>query len=561
MLQHEAGLQFTRNGGPGQSSSLFMRGSQPAETLVLIDGVPVRRQGFAVAPALEHILPDQIDRIEIVRGNVSAIYGSGAIGGVIQIFTRQGSGAPTARISAEAGARGTRQLTGSLSGKVEDTRYALSLTRFRTDGFSASDASQYPNENPDADGYRNSSLAGSIAREWSKGHELGARIYANDGKFTFDGGGFGAPTDDDSGRSKQYSLALYSKNRLAPNWLSTVTLSQTTARNASVSISAFGYTIRDRSDASMLQWENEVNLSPAWTLTAGLDGRKDKLDAYADYGFGVARDEYRRSSSSVYAGLLGALDAHQFQANLRYDHVGDAGSDLTGYLGYGYALTDQIKLIASASTAFNAPSLTQLFDPASGNPALRSEKSHSYEAGVQYAEGATLLRATLFTTRIKDQFAVDPNNCFSGAFPASCPSFNFARTRNQGLELSARGEFAGIDLGATMTRQNPKDDATGRVLLRRAKIMGSVSASKAFGALRVGIDASYTGSRPDRDFAAGRDVQQGAYWLANLTARYQLAKDVTVHGRIENLFDKNYQTAYGYSQAGRGLFVGVNWQH
>lgn len=103
LLQQEAGLQMSQNGGPGQASSLFMRGASPAQTLILLDGVPLRREGFSAAPVLEHILPAQIERIEIVRGNVSAIYGSGAVGGVIQIFTHKGSSKPAANVAVEVG--------------------------------------------------------------------------------------------------------------------------------------------------------------------------------------------------------------------------------------------------------------------------------------------------------------------------------------------------------------------------------------------------------------------------------------------------------------------------
>ncbi len=560
LLRSEAGIQFTQNGGPGQTSSLFMRGATPGEALILIDGVPVRRQGFAPAPALEHILPQQIDHIEIVRGNVSAIYGSSAVGGVIQIFTRQGAGKPAATLSAEAGSRGTRQLSGALSGKSGDTRYALSVTRFRTDGFSANNTAQYPNENPDKDGDRNTSFAGNVSHEWAKGHEIGARAYADDGRFQFDGGGSGAVTDVNEGQSKQHSLAVFSKDRLLPNWLSTLTLSQTATRDDSRSVAASGYTIRSNSDATLLQWANEVSLSPDWTLVAGMDAGREKLDAFSDYGFGAAQNAYHRSTSSIYAGLNGKIDAHQWQLNVRRDHVGSAGSDLSAYLGYGYALTRSVKLIASASSAFNAPTLAQLFDPLSGNPALRAEKSRSYEVGAQYALGTAIVRATLFKTKTKDQFSVDPNNCFSGAYPASCPTFNLAKADNQGVELSASGQLAGIDAHASLTYQEPKDDATGQLLIRRARTLASLGLSRSFGAWNVGGDLQYAGSRPDTDFSTGEKKKLASYWLANFTVRRRISRKISVHGRIDNLFNRDYQTAYGYNQPPRGVFIGISWQ-
>jgi vitamin B12 transporter len=559
LLRREAGIQVTQNGGPGQSSSLFMRGAPSAHTLIMVDGVPVRRQGFSAQPALEHILPDQIDRIEIVRGNVSAIYGSGAIGGVVQIFTKQGSGAPVVSVTGEAGSRGARSVSAGVSGKTGDTRFSLSASHFRTDGFSANNIRQFPTENPDDDGYRNNSVAASLSNEWSKGNEIGARIYANDGKFDFDGGGFGGPTDTGGGTSKQHTVAVFSKNRFAPNWISTVTVSQTETRNDNTYLSVFG-SFRDKSDTRLLQWQNEVALSSSWTLVAGLDAGKEDIEAFSDDGFSPAtRNSFDRSTNSVYAGLNGKLDAHQFQANVRRDRIGGVGSDSTGYLGYGFALTPSVKLIANASTAFNAPTLTQFFDPVSGNPNLRAEKSRSYELGAQYAAGATLLRATLFKTRTKNQFAIDPDNCFRGAFPTSCPSFNLAKGTNEGIELSAATQAAGVDLRASLTLQDPRDVETDERPIRRTKTMGSLSVSKAFGALRVGTDLQYTGSRPDVDFLSGNDVELGSYWVANLNARYEISKSVSLFGRVDNLFDRDYQTAYGFNQAPRGVFVGVNW--
>ncbi len=549
LLRTEAGIALTQSGGPGTQAALFMRGATPNQILILIDGVPVRKQDFSSGAALEHILSDQIDHIEIVRGNVSAIYGSGAIGGVIQIFTKRGSGQPAMNLSAEAGSRGTFKLSGGVSGQVDNTRYALSLTRFKTDGFSANNTQQYPNENPDKDGDRNTSMAGSVSHEWAKGHEFGARIYANDGKSSYDGGGFGSPTDINEVHSKQQSLALFSKNRLTPGWLSTVTVSQTETRNQNISINgtALNYDSRYNSDTTLFQWNNELMLSSQWTLAAGIDAAKEKVDVISDYGFGAGLDMHSRSTSSVYAGVNGKIDVHQLQLNLRRDQIGGAGSDTTGYFGYGFAVTPAFKLLASASTAFHAPTLVQVFDPTYGNPDLKAEHSRSYEIGAQYAVGATLLRATAFNSKTRDQFDYDTT---------SYKTININKASNQGLELSAASRVVEIDVRASLTLQNPKDDNTGEVLTRRAKTLASVALAKTYGAWRFGGDVQYSGDRPDKAV----DKELPSYWLVNLNARYQLGKQVSLFGRIDNVFNRDYQTVYGYNQPSRGVFVGVNWQ-
>ncbi|MEC5216914.1 vitamin B12 transporter [Actimicrobium sp. GrIS 1.19] len=555
LLRNEAGLQFSQSGGPGQLTSFFMRGAAPAQTLILIDGVPVRRQGFSGGAAIEHILPEQIDHIEIVRGNVSAIYGSGAIGGVVQIFTRRGAQEPTLGASVEAGSRGTTKVSGDISGQsAGGTRYAMSASHFNTDAFSVASARQFPNENPDKDGYENSSVSADLSQEWAKGHEVGARLYANDGKFNYDGGGFGTPTDINKGTSKQQSLALFSRDRFSPDWGSTITLSQTRTENRDIAISDFGFDSRYQSTANLLQWANEISLSPNWTVSAGADLGRERADVRNDDGFSVTTNAPSRSTSSLYAGINGKLDAHQLQLNVRHDHVGGSGAKTTGYLGYGYVLTPAFKLIANASTAFNAPTLAQVFDPDSGNANLKPETARSVELGAQYAAGETLIRTTLFKTRTRNQFGIDPDNCFSGGYPFSCPTFNIAQASNQGLELSAGSTLGGMDLHASLTLQEPTNDATDQILPRRARTLAALSAAQAFGALRAGADVQYTGSRNDGSHPLG------AYALVNLNARYALSKSLALFGRIDNLFDRDYQTVYGYNQPPRGVFIGLRWQ-
>jgi vitamin B12 transporter len=551
LLRAEAGIELFQTGGPGAQAALFMRGATPNQTLILIDGVPVRKQDFSGAAALEHILPDQIDHIEIVRGNVSAIYGSGAIGGVIQIFTKHGAGQPALNLTAEAGSRGTFNLNGGVSGQAGDTRYALSLTRFKTDGFSANNTQQYPNENPDKDGDKNTSLTASLAHEWAKGHEVGARIYANDGELDYDGAGFDSPTDINRARSKQQSLALFTKDRLTPNWLSNLTVSQTATRNRNDSVTGFGTSAsRSDSDTTLLQWSNELQLAPQWTLTAGIDAAREKADVFSDFGFGATQDAFSRSTSSEFAGLNGKIDAHQLQLNLRHDDAGGAGSDSTGYLGYGFSVTPAVKLTASASTAFHAPTLVQVFDPTFGNTALKAEHARTYEIGAQYAAGATLLRLTAFDSDTRDQFGFD----------AAFKTININQASNRGLELSAASRLVNTDVRASLTLQNPKDDTSGAILIRRAKTLAALSMARTYGALRVGTDVQYTGSRPDKDFVAGVDKQLSSYWLVNVNARYQINKQVSLFGRIDNAFNRDYQTAYGFNQPSRGVFAGLSWQ-
>jgi vitamin B12 transporter len=542
LLKRETGIQFTQNGGYGTSSGLFMRGAETRQTLVLIDGVPLTKQDVTGTVSIEHLMLDQIDHIEIVRGNISSIYGSSAIGGVIQIFTKRGEGPPTASVNAEAGSRGTTRFSGGVSGLSGGTRYSLAVSDFKTDGFSALNPAQIPSANPDKDGYHNTSVSGALSQEIVKGHELGLRFLNSVGKFDFDSS-FGAPTDVQTGKTNVDALTLYSQNRFADNWSSRVSYSESRDKNDNRYQTASGLTQDSyRTKTRMLQWNNELVLVPLWTANVGFERQWQAFDSNNGFGgiFSV-----NRNANSFYAGVQGKAGPHQLQFNLRHDQIDNIESATTGYLGYGYSITEQVKAIGSIATGFSAPPLGYLYAPFFGNANLKPERARSAEAGLQYSAQQVLLRATVFTTRTTQQLQFDP---VSGRFD------NIAKARNQGLELSASGIWMETDLRASLTLQNPRDDTNDQRIRRRAQTLASLAANKSIGAWQVGGDISYTGARPDAT------QQLGAYSVTNLNARYQLAKGLSAFGRIENIFDRDYQTAYGYNQAPRGVFVGVSWQ-
>jgi len=542
LLKREAGIQFTQSGGYGQASGLFVRGAETRQTLILLDGVPLTKQDATGTVSIEHLMLDQIDRIEIVRGNVSSIYGSGAVGGVIQVFTKRGDGAPRVTVNAEAGSRDTTRVSAGVNGSSGGTRYSIAASNFRTDGFSSIDTSQLASGNPDKDGYRNTSVSGMLSQEWSKGHELGLRFSNTEGKFDYDSS-FGAPADIHKGKTDVDTFTLFSQNRFASNWSSRVSYAVSRDKNANHNDTMFG--VNDNRFASktrMFQWNNEIALSTDWTATAGLERQLQELDSNDGFGTTFSANRY---ANSVYTGLQGKINAHQVQFNVRHDDTQHVDSATTGYLGYGYNLTNALKATASVSTGFSVPPLGYLYAPFFGNPDLKPERTRSAEVGMQYATAGALIRATLFKTRIKEQFQYDfLTNRFE----------NVARASNKGLELSATSKLGDTDLRASLTLQDPEDETTGQRSRRRAETLASLAANHTFGQWQVGGDLGYTGSRPDGT------RRLSAYWTANLTTRYELQKGVSLYGRVENLFDRDYQTAYGYNQAPRGVFVGVNWQ-
>jgi vitamin B12 transporter len=547
LLQREAGIQFTQNGGLGQSSGLFVRGAETRQTLILLDGVPLTKQDASGTVSIEHLMLDQIDHIEIVRGNVSSIYGSSAIGGVVQIFTRRGNGPAKVTLQTEAGSRGSTRVAAGVTGGSSDggndtVHYSLNVSNYRTNGFSALNPTQVPTANPDRDGYRNSSVSGALSRDFGEDNQIGVNFSATEGRFDFDSS-FGVPADVHTGKTEVNTMAVYSQNRISQSWSSRVTYSQARDKNANRYDTSNGIIDdRYRSRTRMLQWTNEFTLTPDWHATAGVERQWQDLAADDGYGGLVA---VNRNANSVFAGVDGKIGFHQLQFNVRQDRIDSLEGATTGYLGYGYALSTRWKALASVATGFAAPPLGYLYSPGFGNPDLKPERSRSAELGLQYSYGGALVRAALFDTRTRQQLEYDQvANVFS----------NIGRVTNRGLELSASGTIAETALRASLTLQDPRNDETGARLIRRARTMASVGASRSFGAWRIGGDVAFTASRPDVS------SQLGAYELINLNARYKLTKTVELFARVDNLLNRDYQTAYGYNQPPRGVFAGLRWQ-
>jgi vitamin B12 transporter len=214
LLASEASIQFAQNGGRGTSASIYLRGAASLQVLVLVDGVSLTRQDTTGSVGVENIMLDQVDRVEIVRGNVSAIYGSGAIGGVIQIFTRAATGKPLAFASVEVGSLSSVRSSAGISGGFEKTKYTLGVGQQKTDGFSAMNPKQYPLENPDARGFKNTNYNLGISQEILKGHSFGLKAQGSDSEFDFAGGGFGASQDVRKGRSTLNTWQIFSQNQI-----------------------------------------------------------------------------------------------------------------------------------------------------------------------------------------------------------------------------------------------------------------------------------------------------------------------------------------------------------
>jgi vitamin B12 transporter len=552
LLRREAGFEFTQNGGIGRTSGTFMRGTASAQSLVLVDGVRIGDLNNGIAN-LDQFMLDQIERVEIVRGNVGSLYGSGAMGGVIQIFTHRGRGEPRATVDLAAGEEGDRRVRLDYGGELKDTRFNLNASYFTTDGFSALRSGISPTADPDRDGYRNESFTGSLAHRLAAGHEAGLSYYTTDGKQHYDNAFALAQTDKQTAKVKLDTFSAWLHNQLAPIWLSKLNIARSKNSNHEF---VDGVTSFDTLTTNQqLTWQNDLTPHPDHRVIAGLERIEQEIEGT------IAYQRTDRDIDALFAGYRGKLAGrHHLQVNVRDERFSDFGDSRTHLVGYAFELTDRWRVFASGSTGFRAPTFNELFFPpidlgggfflACNDPALKPERARSKDGGLQYASGTSLLKIVAFSTDIKD--LITPG----------CPPVNINEATIDGLEMSFSGEWMGTSVKAALTLQDPvQHTATGQQqLVRRAKEFGSVSVAKAFGPWRLGAELLASGPKPDIVVTSftGERVKLPGYGVVNAVARYAAGKDTNLGVRLDNVFDKDYELTHGYNVQRRKATLSVS---
>jgi len=538
VLQQFGGVETATSGGIGSATSIFLRGSNSSHALVLVDGVRIGSATLGTT-AIENIPLGQIERIEIVSGPASGLYGSDAIGGVIQIFTKSGSRSPGASVVAGLGSEATGSLRGSLAGTAGDTSYALAAGHYETDGYNATrETISFGRYNPDDDGYRNTNASGKITHRFGEHLEIGASLLYSDGSTKFDNG----PDTDDRIEQTLTTAAVHSRHRLSDRWESLVRLAR--GRDESETVGAFPG--RFRTDQDQALWQNTFRLE-GQSIVAGLEYLGQKVDATTAY------EANKRTVRSAFAGYVGEFGSHALEGNLRRDDNSQFGSPTTGSIAYGFQVAKGARLRAVYGEGFHAPSFNDLYFPGFGNPELKPERSKSGEAGLQLDGASQRFSATAFNNRIDDLivFFFDPVTQFFG--PA-----NLAKARIRGVDLAWEARIADVRLRAKGTFQDPESEDTGKQLPRRARQFGSFIASRGFGAWTVGAEVVASSHRFETANEAPASRMAG-YAIANLTLSWALARQWQADLRWNNVTDKDYEQVQGYRTPGSNVFLSVRW--
>ena len=545
LLRSLAGVEVVQSGGLGKQSSTFMRGTNSSHVLVLLDGVRIN-SATAGTTALEHIMLDSIERIEVVRGNVSSLYGSEAIGGVIQLFTKQGHGAPAFNTSAGLGSQGTKRLAAGFSGSADATSYSVNVGKVKTDGVSAIKTSIVPAVNPDNDGYDNTTFNAQVKHAINADHQLSAALFSARGNSQYDNA-FGLTTDINNTKAAIEKLSLTSDDQLNAMWHSKLNWARGTDDSKDylndVENSHF------KTVNNQMTWQNELKIADTQRVNLATEHLVQSVDSSTLF------TQTERSVNSLLGGYVGEYGTQQVQLNLRQDRYSDFGTANTGLLGYGLAFADSWRATASISNAFKAPTFNDMYYPLtwgfSGNANLSPERARNNELGLHYATEGQRVDVTYFDNQISDLIAID------STFTTMT---NIKQARIDGFELGYAGKFGDTNMKANATWQNPRDTATDKTLLRRAKQHASIAMSQHVGAWEAGGELQYSGERQDGDINTFSPVTLQSYQVFNLNARYQVDKDISVSARIDNLFNSDYMLVHGYNTLGRTLFVGLNYQ-
>ncbi len=571
LLAHQPGIQMSSSGsnGPGSFTSIFIRGANAEHTKVLVDGIPIGgAYDQAGTKALTNLPLDNVERIEIVRGPASSLYGADAIGGVIQVFTRKGTPGLKADGFAGFGSWGTTKVNAGVSGGDERWRFRVEVGRDKTNGFSSQ--KNATNQDADRDGYHNNAAAISLSFMPAQGHELGLTYRHNDGQTRYDSGDFLGnvvwPADNTYDyrvdfRTEQWQL--YSRNQITDIWTSKLQYGQTQEKQANFfsdwDWGSFSFVHRSSSaeiENRLLSWQNDVSLPLGKALLGVERLEQNAVNPDPTYGFG-SKDT---TNNAVLAGWTGNWNAHSWQLSGRHDDHSQYGGKSTGTIAYGYQLTPEWRARGSYGTAFKSPTFSQLYMPAisGGNPLLKPEEARNGELGLVWESGTQSVSTTYYLNRIRNLIISGPN------FPF--PYENVAKARLEGVTLAYAGRFDDWDVHANYDWLDATDDTTGLQLQRRARNKALFTVDKRWGSLQTGVEVVAEGSRYDGKNEVGKI---GGYSLVNLTARYAVNKTVALEGRVNNLFDRDYELSRAdwlnhtsnntYNTPGLNAFFGIRY--
>ncbi len=551
LLSQVAGVDISRSGGRGAAASLYLRGSGSSHTLVLIDGV---RQGSATLgeAALRFVDPTQIEKVEIVRGPRSSLYGSDALGGVVQIFTRKTQSNFMPIVSAGYGSNNTKESAVSLGGDIGPTYLRFGINHYETGGIDNHVNDTFGDADEDASRMTTVSLMAKHTLEDES--SLSFDYFRSAGENEYDGGFFAWGETAPYSENIVESLNVSYSNAINDSWSAILTWGQSKDKSDArddkqPTVHDYFYTKRHQ-----VTWQNDVQLGESLSLTAGLEYFDDKVKSSQEYVEDSATVNSRYNQAS-FVQLQGDFsDSVSFVAALRRDDNEQFGLETTYNAALGFELNEEYRLIVSHGTAFKAPTFNDLYWPetpwSSGNPDLKPETASNVDVELRgnYSDFSWSLSA--YKNRIEDLIEWAPTD--SGAWTPS----NIKDADIVGYELSAETNVVGWSLNSALTYMEPIDEATDQILRRRAKTTLTLQLAKSFGPVDVNLDWKAQSHRYDDQENTER---LAGYGIVGVNLGYRFTDKVSIQLDLDNLFDKDYQLSGDYNTEGFQSLLSVKY--
>lgn len=548
LIRREAGMQLARNGGPGQNAGFFIRGASTNSTVVLIDGVRVGSSTLGQAE-FEALSLAQVERIEVLRGPASSLYGADAVGGVVQIFTRRGEGPLRLTGAAAVGGYRSRQGSAGVDGSAGSLDYAASLARESSRAVSA----LYPDDafgafNPDRDGYQRNSGTLRLGYTPLAGHRFGLVALQTHLNAQYDGTEpptYADPSPDFRNRLTTRIVSLDYRGVVSPIWTTTAQLSRSVDDLTSGGLRSSRF-VTNREQGS---WQNALRVATDQQVVLLYERLNERA------GADVFTGDPKRHNDAVVIGYSGRFTGHGAQVDLRRDDNSAYGANTTGRLAYAYDLGNGVKLRGLAGTTFRAPTFNDLYFPGYGVATVRPEKGRSIEAGVSWQNETASASATVYRNQVRNLIGYQPDRNFcppDAAYDFGCAG-NISRARLQGVTLAAASRWGAFSLRANVDFLDAKDTDSGERLARRAAHQESVSVEYDPGRWRLGASALFVGSRPD----GGENL--GGYGTLDVRAAWRVQSQWLLEAKLLNALDHRIEPVRDYQGLGRQAWLGVRY--
>lgn len=544
LLRAHAGVEIAQNGGVGSVTGIFLRGTKTAQTVVMVDGVRLENPLSGFAP-IELIPLSAIERIEVVRGPSAVFYGSGAIGGVIQIFTREGRGPARPEVSVAAGSFGTAQLQARLNGGDERTRYMFSALRDTTRGFDVTRPGSADRQ-IDADGNRQTSFTGLLSHRLTPDLQVGAQLLSTEGRSEWDSSWAGSTPANTFTDYRTRTASLFARGQWFSAWDSEVRVGSS---NYDYN---YGGDFAPRTSSESIGWQNALTLAKPLRLLFGADHRRQSIEGPGVTEGAFAYAQSRRTHQSLYSGIELEQGIHQWRLVGRNDRVTGLNAENTALLAWGVRPAEGWLMRASAGSAYRVPTFDDMFNPWGANPALKPERSEGQELALERHAAERFIRVIAFRSRIRDAIELDSNYVAQ----------NLAVAKVLGVTTEASLKLGDWRLRGSLTRQQPTaespDAVTGATveapLARRARAFGVLGADWGSGDWRAGVNLIAQGRRFDTGGAP-----LGGYAIIDVWGSHQWRRDLAFTWRVGNLTDREYETALGFRSPPRLVLVGVRY--